>query len=177
MAREKVQEKQTSDTGCGKVKTIVPLQVAIGSDRVSEILSNKHKSRDFFWLLLLTLGALLVQGYHPFAEDAEIYLPGVEKILHPELFPVGREFFLSHASMTLFPNLIAFSLAFNPLAYGSRVVLCGIWRRFSCCSSPVGSCPVCFFQLQERGGAGCAWSQRCCRFPSPVPPFTSWMNT
>ena len=86
-----------------------------GSDRVSEILSNKHKSRDFFWLLLLTLGALLVQGYHPFAEDAEIYLPGVEKILHPELFPVGREFFLSHASMTFFPNLIAFSLRLTHL--------------------------------------------------------------
>jgi hypothetical protein len=60
--------------------------------------------------LLLTFAAVLVHGYHPFAEDAEIYLPGVEKILHPELFPAGQEFFLSHASLTLFPNLIAFSL-------------------------------------------------------------------
>jgi len=51
-----------------------------------------------------------VHGYHPFAEDAEIYLPGVEKILHPELFPVGQEFFLSHAKLTLFPNLVALSL-------------------------------------------------------------------
>jgi hypothetical protein len=61
-------------------------------------------------LSLLTVGAILVHGYHPFAEDSEIYLPGIEKILHPDLFPVGREFFLSHASLTLFPNLIAFSL-------------------------------------------------------------------
>jgi len=59
---------------------------------------------------LLTFGAVLVEGYHPFAEDAEIYLPGVEKILHPELYPTGQEFFLSHARMTLFPNLVAFSL-------------------------------------------------------------------
>ncbi len=51
-----------------------------------------------------------MQGYHPFAEDAEIYLPGVEKILHPELFPTGQEFFLSHASLTLFPNVVAASL-------------------------------------------------------------------
>lgn len=51
-----------------------------------------------------------MHGYHPFAEDAEIYLPGIEKILHPQLFPVGGEFFGSHASMTLFPNLVAFSL-------------------------------------------------------------------
>jgi hypothetical protein len=63
-----------------------------------------------FGLWLLTFGAILVHGYHPFAEDAEIYLPGVEKILRPELFPVGREFFLSHASLTFFPNVIAFSL-------------------------------------------------------------------
>jgi len=51
-----------------------------------------------------------VHGYHPFAEDAEIYLPGVETILDAKLFPVGREFFLSHASLTFFPNLVALSL-------------------------------------------------------------------
>lgn len=61
-------------------------------------------------LLLLTAAALLTHGYHPYVEDAEIYLPGVEKILNPSLFPVGQEFFHSHASMTLFPNLVAFSL-------------------------------------------------------------------
>src|SRR6202035_3571253 len=60
--------------------------------------------------LLLTAGAVAVHGYHPCSEDAEIYLPGVEKILHPELFPVGQEFFLSHASLTFFPNLVALSL-------------------------------------------------------------------
>jgi hypothetical protein len=77
---------------------------------VSKIPPGKHKTLDLFWLILLTVASLLVQGYHPFAEDAEIYLPGVEKILHPGLFPVGREFFLSHASLTLFPNMVAFSL-------------------------------------------------------------------
>ena len=30
-------------------------------------------------LCMLTGGAVLIHGYHPFAEDAEIYLPGVEK--------------------------------------------------------------------------------------------------
>jgi hypothetical protein len=75
---------------------------------VNEILSDKHKTLGV--LLALTAAALLVHGYHPFAEDAEIYLPGVEKILHPGLFPVGKEFFLSHASLTFFPNLVAFFL-------------------------------------------------------------------
>ena len=66
-------------------------------------------------LLCLTAAALLVQGYHPFAEDAEIYLPGIETILHPGLFPSGREFFLAHARMTFFPNAVAFSLRITHL--------------------------------------------------------------
>jgi hypothetical protein len=61
-------------------------------------------------LFLLTAIALLIHGYHPYAEDAEIYLPGVEKILHPQLFPVDTKFFSAYASMTFFPNLIAFSI-------------------------------------------------------------------
>lgn len=60
---------------------------------------------------------MLVQGYHPYAEDAEIYLPGVEKILHPELFPFGQEFFKAHASLTLFPNLIALSVRVTHLPF------------------------------------------------------------
>ena len=72
--------------------------------------SANRRVRRLLGLLLLSLLALLVHGYHPFAEDAEIYLPGVEKILHPELFPTGTEFFESHAHLTLFPNLIALSV-------------------------------------------------------------------
>jgi hypothetical protein len=83
------------------------------NSRVHNFSSSKLKTLTI--LLLLTLGALLVAGYHPYAEDAEIYLPGVEKILHPELFPTGQEFFRSHASMTLFPNLVAFSLRVSHL--------------------------------------------------------------
>ncbi|MFZ0731268.1 MAG: hypothetical protein WAM79_02975 [Candidatus Sulfotelmatobacter sp.] len=74
-------------------------------------------------LLALAAAAMLIQGYHPFAEDAEIYLPGVERILNPALFPTGREFFESHASMTLFPNLIAFSLHVTHLPFEVGLML------------------------------------------------------
>ena len=68
-------------------------------------------------LLLLTVAGLLVHGYHPYVEDAEIYLPGVEKLLNPQLFPVGQDFFQSHASMTLFPNLVALSVRASHLPF------------------------------------------------------------
>lgn len=68
-------------------------------------------------LLLMTAGAIFVHGYHPYAEDAEIYLPGVERILNPQLFPMWREFFQSHAHLTFFPNLIALSIRVTHLPF------------------------------------------------------------
>ncbi|MGO9403794.1 MAG: hypothetical protein ACLPVW_10040 [Terriglobales bacterium] len=75
--------------------------------------STKRRStqgKTALYLLLLTAAALLIHGYHPYAEDSEIYLPGVLKILNPSLFPVNAEFFGEHAGHTLYPNLIAFSI-------------------------------------------------------------------
>jgi hypothetical protein len=66
--------------------------------------------KDVLGLLLLTAAALFVHGYHPYSEDAETYLPGIEKVLHPHLFPVGAEYFQLHAHLTLFPQLIAYSV-------------------------------------------------------------------
>jgi hypothetical protein len=71
--------------------------------------------RELLILFLLTAGALLVHGYHPGAEDAEIYLPGVVKLLHPRLFPFDSQFFQPHAHSTFFPNLIAASVRLSHL--------------------------------------------------------------
>jgi hypothetical protein len=78
------------------------------------------KQRSTLGLLLLTAGAFAVHGYHPFAEDAEVYLPGVEKALHPSLFPVGSQFFEAHAGLSIFSKLIAGSLRAShiPFEYG-----------------------------------------------------------
>src|SRR6267154_2282217 len=66
-------------------------------------------------LLALTAVAVLIHGYHPYAEDAEIYLPGVLKILDPSLFPGNTEFFGQHAGHTAYPNLIAGSVRLTHL--------------------------------------------------------------
>jgi len=51
-----------------------------------------------------------VHGYHPYIEDAEIYVPGIKQALNPALYPQNAAFFTSHAHLTLFPNLIAASV-------------------------------------------------------------------
>ena len=92
--------------------------------------------RIFAALLLVTLGAVAVAGYHPKVEDAEIYLPGVLKVLHPELFPYNQGFFASHARMTLYPNLIAASVRLShlPLDYAMLLwQLLAIWLLLFAC--------------------------------------------
>lgn len=86
-----------------------------------------HKSsfgiRTFAFLLLLTLGAVAVAGYHPGVEDAEIYTPGILKVLNPRLFPYNQGFFASHAHMTLFPDLIAASVRLSHLPFAYAMLL------------------------------------------------------
>jgi hypothetical protein len=86
------------------------------------------KPKPIVILLLLSFGAVLVHGYHPWVEDAELYLPGVEKLLHPELFPFGAQFFQSHAHLTLFPNIIAASARITRLPFD---LLLFLWHSIS----------------------------------------------
>jgi len=48
--------------------------------------------RDLVLLAVATVAAFLVHGYHPAAEDAAIYLPGIKKLLHPALYPYNDQF-------------------------------------------------------------------------------------
>jgi hypothetical protein len=106
-------------------------------------------------LLSLTAGALLVHGYHPYAEDAEIYLPGVERILRPELFPVGREFFASHANLTIFPNLVAFSLRLTHLPMETGLFLWHLVSIFLLLLACWELSGLCFPNARARWGGVC----------------------
>src|SRR5579862_3369889 len=57
-------------------------------------------------LLLLAFLAVLVHGYHLGADDAAIYVPAIKHVADPRLYPFGSEFFLSHARLSLFPDLV-----------------------------------------------------------------------
>jgi len=65
------------------------------------------KTGRLFLLLLMTLLSMLVHGYHMGTDDAAIYAPGIEKAADPSLFPAGSEFFMHHATLSVFPRLVA----------------------------------------------------------------------
>jgi hypothetical protein len=105
--------------------------------------AEQSRVKAFFLLCLLAAGALLVHGYHPFVEDAEIYVPGIKKLLNPALYPLNQGFFASHARMTLYPNLMAWSarLMHLPLAWVLLgwhfgcilLLLAGSWKLGNAC--------------------------------------------
>jgi hypothetical protein len=108
------------------------------------------KRRDFLFLFSLTVAAVLVHGYHPWAEDASLYLPGLEKLLNPKLFPYNAEFFESHAHLSIFADLIAASVrvAHLPLPYALFfwhlvsifLLLLACWELAGKCFSSRTSC-------------------------------------
>src|SRR5207247_5843496 len=77
----------------------------------------------YIYLALLTAGVLLVHGYHPGVEDAEIYVPGIKRILDPSLYPFGAEFFLNHTRGTIFAQTIAGSIRLPHLEFDTAVFI------------------------------------------------------
>jgi hypothetical protein len=67
-------------------------------------------------LVAASVLAVVVHGYHLGADDAAIYLPAVKRVADPSLYPFGAEFFLAHARLSLFPNLIGGSARLVHLA-------------------------------------------------------------
>jgi hypothetical protein len=55
----------------------------------------------------LTLFAVVVHGYHPYAEDGGLYLPEIKRLLRPELYPYGAEFVVGHLRFSIFAPVMA----------------------------------------------------------------------
>lgn len=75
--------------------------------------------RPAFVLFGLTILALLVQGYHPYVDDAAIYLAAIEKVVRPGLFPGHAEYVMPHLRHSLFSYALGWPIriAHLPLLY------------------------------------------------------------
>jgi hypothetical protein len=58
-------------------------------------------------LAALTVATLLIQGFHPLAEDGGLYAAGVEWTLDPSLFPHFTEFVSEHLRFSIFAPFVA----------------------------------------------------------------------
>ena len=71
------------------------------------------------WLVVLTPAVLLVHGYHPFSEDAGIYVAGVRKLVEPAFYVPDASFVLANTHLSLFAYSLAAILRITrmPLSY------------------------------------------------------------
>lgn len=60
--------------------------------------------------LLVALSALvfLIHGYHPYSQDAAIYVAGIEKGISPSLYSTDAVFVEGHAHLSVFSHVLSF---------------------------------------------------------------------
>lgn len=74
--------------------------------------------------------ALAVHGYHPFVEDGGVYITGIRRLLHPELYPYWSGFATAHLRYELFAPMVAALVhitSFSLMATMLALYLAGIW--------------------------------------------------
>lgn len=95
-----------------KVRQAATSLPAIAPTRTAPALSSASRQGTFsrstlLRLCALTPAVLLIHGFHPFSDDAAIYVAGVRKLLDPSLFRPDAAFVLANTRLSLFAHAIA----------------------------------------------------------------------
>ena len=94
-------------------------------------------------MLLISLVAVAVHGYHLGADDAAIYVPAIKKAFDPQLYPYGSDFFEHHGRLSIFSSLVSGTakLGHMPIDFaiflwhilGIFLITLAAWRLASLC--------------------------------------------
>lgn len=80
--------------------------------------------------MALTVYGVVLEGYHPFAEDGGLYLAGVRYVLDPTLYGQSRPFVTAHLHYSVFAPMLAGVVRGTGLSLGGVVLLAhllGVW--------------------------------------------------
>lgn len=98
----------------------------------------------------LTAAALVIHGFHPFAEDGGLYLTGVKRVLDPTLYAGDAEFVLGHLRFSVFAPAMAWLVKTSGLDLETVVLLvhlASIWLTLAGAWMLAGRC---FRSLTQR---------------------------
>lgn len=118
----------------------------------TEPLLPSRDLRRWALIMLVTVTAILIHGYHPYSEDAAIYVPAIKKLLNPNLYPHGAQFFLAPAHLSLFSNIVAASVRLTQLPLSSALLL---WHIASLTALFAGCWRLCYLCFEEKSAS---WS-------------------
>ena len=105
------------------------------------------------WLVLLAAVAVFIHGYHLGADDAAIYVPAIKRVADPGLYPFGAEFFMSHAHLSLFANLVGYSARLSHLPVDFVIFVWHVTSVFLLLLASWRLACLCFQNRSARWGA------------------------
>lgn len=83
------------------LQTVAEPQIST-TNSAPAITSRGRTVRRSILLLALSLAAIAIDGYHPYGEDAGIYVSGIKQIANPVLYGSGRAFNAPYLRLSLF---------------------------------------------------------------------------
>lgn len=101
----------------------------------------------------LTFGAVIVHGYHPYAEDGGLYLAGVKRLLDPGLYPYWTGFTTAHLRFSLFAPFVSFLVHASHLSLMTVMLLLYVATIWATLFAAWHLALRCFSRSDDRLGA------------------------
>jgi hypothetical protein len=117
--------------------------------------STAHSAKHFpiMGLAALTAAALVVHGYHLGVDDGEIYVPAARRLLNPGLYPFAPEFFLSHAHLSMFSPILAWTARLTHLSMDATIFSWYVLTLFAMMIASWKLACACFISPRARWSA------------------------
>jgi hypothetical protein len=100
-----------------------------------------------------TFVALLVHGYHPYAEDGGVYLPEIKRLLDPGLYPQGAGFVVGHLRYSVFAPAMALLVRESHLNVDAMMLLVHLATIWATLFATWLLAARCFASREARAGA------------------------
>jgi hypothetical protein len=130
--------------------TAAPLR-SLKQERSSTTL--ERSSPGVFAVSALTILAVAVHGYHPYAEDGGLYLAGIKRVLHPDLYPFWSGFTTAHLRFSLFAPIVAFLVRASHLSLMAVMLLLYVGTIWATLFAAWQIARRCFSRMEECFGA------------------------
>ena len=84
-----------------------------------------------YWLIaLLTVGVVLIHGYHPLADDGAVYVTGIKKLANPGLYQADDVFALSPTHLSVFAHVLAALVRWGHIPLPVLLLVCHVTSIF-----------------------------------------------
>ena len=125
----------------------------VSSERLQREEYRRERSFAAVLVTVLTFFALLVHGYHPYAEDGGVYLPEIKRLLDPALYPHGAEFVVGHLRYSLFAPVMAGLVRESNLSLEMVLLLVHLATFWTTLFAAWLLAARCYASREARGGA------------------------